>query len=147
MSKFVFAVITFMALISSAAPLKVKAPPYKKGPDFYRGVVYFHYDIKGKKERESLHIQQDIIRVNAEPVQKKNWKKGESAMKVLLKLEKSSTAKCTSGSYSLRVAKGEQKSQVEKGCVGTPRFKQLQQSFATLKDLVPKQYDKNLNPI
>ncbi|QLY25713.1 hypothetical protein [Bdellovibrio sp. KM01] len=147
MKKIVFALITLMVMTVSAAPLKMKAAPYKKGPDFYRGVVYFHYDIKGKKEKESLHIQQDIIRVNAEPVQKKNWKKGEPAMKVLLKLEKSSSAKCTAGSYSLRVAKGEQKSQVEKGCVGTPRFKQLQQAFAILKDLVPKQYDKNLNPL
>lgn len=147
MKRFVFALVTLIAMVASAAPLKMKPTPYKKGPDFYRGVVYFHYDIKGKKVRESLHIQQDIIRVNAEPVQKKNWKKGEPAMKVLLKLEKSSPAKCTSGSYSLRVAKGEQKSQVEKGCVGTPRFNLLQKSFATLKDLVPKQYDKNLNPI
>jgi hypothetical protein len=136
-----------MAMTVSAAPLKMKPTPYKKDPPFYRGVVYFHYDIKGKKGRESLHVQQDMVRVNAEPVLKKNWKKGEPAMKVLLKLEKSSTAKCTGGSYTLRVAKGEEKSQVEKGCVGTPRFKQLEKSFAVLKDLVPKQYDKDLNPL
>ncbi len=147
MKKFIFAFISLVALTVSAAPLKMKPTPYKKDPPFYRGVVYFHYDIKGKKERNSLHIQQDIVRVNAEPIQKKNWKKGEPAMKVLLTLEKSAAAKCTTGSYTLRVAKGEQKSQVEKGCVGTPRFKKLEQSFATLKGLLPKQYDKNLNPI
>jgi hypothetical protein len=122
-------------------------PPPKKEAPFYRASVYFHYDVKGKPHREALHIEQNKIRVNAEEVQKKNWKKGEPAMKVVTKLEKASAAACPKNSYLLKVKKGETKTQTEKGCVGTPRFKQLEASFASLKGLVPKMYDKNMNPL
>ncbi|WP_413583205.1 hypothetical protein [Bdellovibrio sp. HCB288] len=141
MKRLLFAIITSVSLSTVAAP---KNSDKETQP--YRGVVYFKYDLNGKKHRESLHIQKDVIRVNAEEVQKKNWKKGEPAMKVVTKLEKSSTAKCTAGKYTLKVEKSGKKSQSESGCVGTPRFKQLETSFAALKSLVPKQYNKDMTP-
>lgn len=146
MKKFFFILITLVAFGASAAPKKKTAPPKKEDP-FYRGTVYFHYDVNGKHHREALHIEKNKIRVNAEEVQQKNWKKGEGAMKVVTKLAKASAATCPKSSYLLKVKKGDAKTQTEKGCVGTPRFKQLETSFANLKSLVPKMYDKNMNPL
>ncbi|UYL10342.1 hypothetical protein B9G69_007080 [Bdellovibrio sp. SKB1291214] len=146
MKKFILMLITFVAFGASAAPKK-KTPAPKKEAPFYRASVYFHYDVKGKHHREALHIEQNKIRVNAEEVQQKNWKKGEASMKALTKLEKSSPASCPKNSYLLKVKKGETRTQTEKGCVGTPRFKQLESAFANLKSLVPKMYDKNMNPL
>ncbi|WP_413586059.1 hypothetical protein [Bdellovibrio sp. HCB274] len=141
MKRILIALITLVSFSAFAAPKKEI-----KETQPFRGVSYFSYDLNGKKHRESLHVQKDTIRVNGEEVQKMNWKKGEPAMKIVLKLVKSSTAKCTAGTYKLRVEKGEKKSQSETGCVGTPRFKTLEQSFATLKGLVPKQYKKDMTP-
>ncbi|WP_413576621.1 hypothetical protein ACLVWU_01140 [Bdellovibrio sp. HCB290] len=141
MKRILIALITVVSFSAFAAPKKEI-----KETQPYRGVVYFNYELSGKKIRESLHVQKDTIRVNGEEVKKANWKKGEPAMKTLLKLEKSATSKCTAGEYTLKVAKGGKKSQSEKGCVGTPRFKQLEQSFVALKDLLPKQYKKDMTP-
>ncbi|WP_413559471.1 hypothetical protein [Bdellovibrio sp. HCB209] len=150
MKKILFATVTLLAMSAFAAPKKKTTAPAAKteqAAPFYRGVSYFRYpDAKGKKVRNSLHIQQDVIRVNAEEMPKKNWKQGEAAMKVVTKLEKTSADKCPKNFYTLRVAKGIQKSQVEKGCLDTPRFKQLQASFGTLKGLLPKEYNKDMTP-
>lgn len=148
MKRILFATVTLLAMTVFGAPKKA-APVAKadKTTPFYRGVAYLNYkDAKGTKLRESLHIQQDIIRVNAEELQRKNWKQGEAAMKVLTKIEKTSTSKCPKNFYTLRVAKGAQKSQLEKGCTDTPRFKQIQQAFGSLKGLLPKEYNKDMTP-
>lgn len=107
----------------------------------YRAVSYLHWkDAKGTEQKLSLHVEDKTVRVNALEIPKENWKKGQAAIKSLTNPQVAAAKKTCAGgsSYTLRVAKGNKKSVTEQGCTDSPRFKELEKNFSSLKDLLPK---------
>lgn len=123
----------FMTLISVSATAATHLP-------VYRASTYLHWkDATGKDQKASLHVEDKTVRINALEIPKANWKKGQAAIKSLTNTQASDKKACAAGkSYTLRVAKGAKKSVTEQGCTDSARFKELEKSFSSLQELLPK---------
>lgn len=123
----------FVTLISVSVTAATNLP-------VYRATSYLHWkDTTGKDKKVSLHVEDKTVRINALEIPKANWKKGQAAIKSLTNARASDKKACAAGkSYTLRVTKGAKKSVTEQGCTDSARFKDLEKSFSSLQELLPK---------